>query len=411
MKKLITLSFVLIGISGIAQTSNRTTAIMSFDKYAPCARSLMQEVMQASNEQEQQRLIENSKCMGHLNIAKEKIDLAAAHEKTMNDPKTLGYKAMIDYEFLAPGMPKMGNVSRENIIETFKKAKEMDPKNRYVDSYTRSFMQKRQMFIAQGAQMFEEKNFEASLMLFKESAFLTDVLGDKMGETYFNTALAAENLKKMDVAGEYYKKSLDVGYEVDYSRTKYINSLNDAGKKEEALAFIKAERAKDPTNVNLIIDELNIYLLDQEFEKASALLDEAIKNTTDQATLIALYSNAGVVYDNLGQYDKAKAMYEEALKLDPENFELNVGMGFMLFNQAAEMINKANDIDDINKYNIAKKAAEDKFRESLPYLEKSRSINPKDPQTIQSLMQIYGRLGMTDEFNEVEKVYNELISN
>ena len=49
-------------------------------------------------------------------------------------------------------------------------------------------MQKRQMFIAQGAQMFEEKNFEASLMLFKESAFLRDVLGDKMGETYFNTA-------------------------------------------------------------------------------------------------------------------------------------------------------------------------------------------------------------------------------
>jgi len=83
-------------------------------------------------------------------------------------------------------------------------------------------------------------------------------------------------------------------------------------------------------------------------------------------------------------------------------------MGALYFNEGAEMLNKANDINDDKKYKEAKAKAEDKLKLSIPYLEKAHQIDPKDMPTMESLKNAYYRLGMLDKNEAIKKEIDAL---
>jgi Flp pilus assembly protein TadD len=69
------------------------------------------------------------------------------------------------------------------------------------------------------------------------------------------------------------------------------------------------------------------------------------------------------------------------------------------------MANKANSIpaSKVAEYDAAKKKFEAKFKEALPFLEKAYQLNPKDSGTLQSLKQLYTRLGDFKKAEEMKK--------
>ena len=77
----------------------------------------------------------------------------------------------------------------------------------------------------------------------------------------------------------------------------------------------------------------------------------------------------------------------------------------MFFNDGAEMANKANGIpaNKVVEYEAAKKKFEAKFKDALPYLEKAHQLNPTDKATMQSLKQLYTRIGDLAKAGEMKK--------
>jgi hypothetical protein len=71
-------------------------------------------------------------------------------------------------------------------------------------------------------------------------------------------------------------------------------------------------------------------------------------------------------------------------------------MGASHINKAADMIVKANEIMDVQKYSDAIDEANAVYEKALPYMEKAYELNPKDEYTMRSLQELYYRLRVKD---------------
>jgi hypothetical protein len=79
----------------------------------------------------------------------------------------------------------------------------------------------------------------------------------------------------------------------------------------------------------------------------------------------------------------------------------------LYFNKAVELTDEANQIKDNKKYAVAKEKADDKFKESLPYLERAFELNNEDKSLANTLRQLYYRLQMNDKYEELNQKIGE----
>ena len=70
------------------------------------------------------------------------------------------------------------------------------------------------------------------------------------------------------------------------------------------------------------------YLSLKQYEKAKAQFEEAIRLVPDFA---AAYHSLGKTYEGLGQYDKARTSYEKAVEFNPDYAEAYLSLGKLLY--------------------------------------------------------------------------------
>ena len=96
---------------------------------------------------------------------------------------------------------------------------------------------------------------------------------------------------------------------------------------DEALAHFDKALAEQPNHRGALMGRALVFIQAERYDEAIAELDHLIKYlnetlTDDDATgrgvLAAAYANRGIVYDRLGQYQKALDSYVAALKTDQE---------------------------------------------------------------------------------------------
>ncbi len=81
-----------------------------------------------------------------------------------------------------------------------------------------------------------------------------------------------------------------------------------------AVSMLRQAILLDPQNVNLYLDFANISSVHQSFQVGIDLVNDGIGLKPNAAPL---YFARGVLYAQLGQYDKAEADFEKAYELDP----------------------------------------------------------------------------------------------
>ena len=106
------------------------------------------------------------------------------------------------------------------------------------------------------------------------------------------------------------KACADIQYQVPNVYLFISNLLRDNGREEEALNTLAEARGLYPREQSLIIEELNIYLTNEEFDKAKENLTLAAEqDLTNEILWFSLTS----VLDNLGNADEAIEAYKKAL--------------------------------------------------------------------------------------------------
>jgi len=224
----------------------------------------------------------------------------------------------------------------------------------------------------------------------------------------YNAALCYEKAGLNDLAIDRYKECAEIEYQVPnvflFISTLYRNAEND----EEALKILQEARVTYPREQSLIIEELNIYLTNQDFERAKANLELAAEQ---DPTNEILWFSLGSVFDNLGNYDEAIIAYIKAIEVKSDYFDANYNLGALYFNKAVLGINEANEMwkprmtkTEASKQKKLEEDSKALFITARPYLETAYASDPNDIETIRSLKDIYARTGEDDKFIEMNNL-------
>ena len=98
----------------------------------------------------------------------------------------------------------------------------------------------------------------------------------------------------------------------------------------------------------------------------------------------------------------------KAIELTPNDFDAQFECGLAYEKKGEKIIEKANSIKDIKKYNAERSKGSAELKKALPYFEKAREINGEDLDNLQFLRSVYYKLSMSDKYNEVNKKYEEV---
>ena len=190
----------------------------------------------------------------------------------------------------------------------------------------------------------------------------------------------------------------------------------------EAEKTLSLGRTKYPEDTGLLYAEINYLLGKGELVGLIAKLEKAIEMEPNN---VSIYVTLGQIYDKLYQdkvttdpamaeenFNKAMSYYQQALVKDPKSFDALYSIGALWYNKAATYSIELNTLTSDysaagNKKYEAKKAQMDEtFTKALPFFLQAEEINPKDPNTLIAIREIYAR---QDKMDQVE-IYKQKIA-
>ncbi|PCJ81407.1 MAG: hypothetical protein COA49_04730 [Bacteroidetes bacterium] len=355
----------------------------------------------------------NANKEGDYRAAATYIDQAIQIEKANIKDKTWRYRGDI---YLNIAKDSSYAIEYPNALrtamESFLKAQELDVKARYTDEIKFGLAQVQSEANGKGIENYNNATFDVAGHLFDLASEVAREFEIVDTMAIYNAALCYEKANLTDLAIERYSDCAEIEYQVPnvflFISTLYRNEDND----EAALKTLQDARVLYPREQSLIIEELNIYLTNQDFERAKANLEIAAEQ---DPTNEILWFSLGSVFDNLGNVEEAVDAYKKAIEVKPDYFDANYNLGAMYFNQAVQGINKANEMwkprmTKTEASNQKKLETESKalFDIAKPYLEQAHNVDPLDIETIRSLKDIYARTGDDDKYLEMSSLLKSL---
>ena len=289
--------------------------------------------------------------------------------------------------------------------DSYMKAQELDKKGSYASEIQIGLGQVQMASNNMGIGRYNTGDFAGAGTFFDLSAEIASAFDATDTMAIYNAALCYEKAGDVDMAVARYRACADIQYQVPNVYLFISNLLRDNGREEEALNTLAEARGLYPREQSLIIEELNIYLTNEEFDKAKENLTLAAEQ---DPTNEILWFSLGSVLDNLGNADEAIEAYKKALAVKADYFDANYNLGALYFNQAVQGTNAANDMwkPRMTKAESAEqKRLEDEakalFETAKPYLETAHSVDADDLETMRSLKDIYARTGEDDKMLEL----------
>lgn len=182
----------------------------------------------------------------------------------------------------------------------------------------------------------------------------------------------------------------------------YVEKGDDA----KAIEAIKSARLVDPTNVNLITTEANIQIKMGNKDAFGKLMQEAISIKPNDPVL---HYNVGVIKQQQGDMEGAKASYRKSVELDPEYANAYLNLGLAMLAKDKDIVDELNaNLNDFDKYDEIKLTQLALYKEVLPTFEKAYSLKSDDKDLMRTLMNLYENLEMYDKQKEIKTAFDKL---
>jgi tetratricopeptide (TPR) repeat protein len=340
-----------------------------------------------------------------LDTALKAIIFCESQEKTKDWYKTYYAKGLV-YEAISKtendDFKKLSDQPLIDAYDNFKKAYDMEGSKSIHARVDVSFINLSNAFVNKGVELYQADDYEGAFKYFEKTIEIkkNEIFGDQIDTAIiFNAAMTAQRIKNYDAAINYYKISIDYGYGEGNTYALLAENYKLQGNNEQYVSSLKEGFEKYPSNQHILTAIINYYLLEvdntEEAFKFLALAREA--NPTNPQ----FYSKEAHLYDKTGDKESAKQNYLKAIELDSKFFEAYYNLGVLYFNEAVQLTDEANKISDVKKYDIAKEKADNKFREALPFIEKSHELQPENNGIMSTLKTLYYRLQMDEKYEEI----------
>ena len=233
------------------------------------------------------------------------------------------------------------------------------------------------------------------------------IIDPKRAEAYKNLAYAYTRSNNLDAAKNVYEEFLKV--EPDNMETmQALASIYFQLKKYEPVVELEKKALKlEPENSDAIANLALAYDFLGKKDEAIDTYSKALAKNPDDKDL--LFNLARLYYMN-NKYDKAIELFQKVIKLDPNDFDsnLNVGNAYLSMGESyrKELVKKENDGKEITKEEKEKLVGF--FKQSIPYLEKAKSIKPENANLWSNLGVAYVQTGNAEKGKECFDKADEL---
>lgn len=345
---------------------------------------------------------------GDFSTAVAEINRASEYEKLKDDPKTWWSRAQI---FVTADTSGAGiDNALQEAVASFDKASELaggDVSKLFVtgadgfpipfDSYKSNYWA---YYFNSGATAYGNEEYMTAVAEFEKAQLITP----EDTNAYINAGLAAHNNQAWEEAKRNYKGAIEQGVQSKDIFSLYVSILNSQEEtRPQALEVIRQAREIYPTDNELARSEINVLIQLGKADEARENLTKQIEAEPDNAVL---HFTLGVMLEETGDKEGAKASYRNALKADPNDFNSNFNIGVMLINEATDIIKERNNLGisdaDLQKAEEMDPIIDAKLEEAMPQWEKVHQLDAEDITALETLRYIYSQLKLMDQAEAIQ---------
>lgn len=396
--KTLGIATIFVAGSGVAmaQNTNVVSAALEFNKFERAI--AMQKVEDAEKS---------------IVDAKEYIDLAMQHESTKNDEKAHYYNALINFGMVqiagldAEG-DKYGAYQGDSIKGVIKNSIEIaSKKRRWKGDLEDYFNGKTSQAIMIGEMMFKSSNYEMAFAGFASAYVIKDVAGieEQKDDMMTNAVISA---------------------------VRYIDTLTQQGKQEDAMKFVEGAMQVLPDSDQIAIEGVNLALGQDDLERAEAFFNVAAKNSPNNKEL---FSSMGSIYlaqadaentkfvemsiadDGYQEmsehvedlYTKAENNLKHALKIDPDYAEAAYNLGVLYLGRGEMLRSAASQMGLYNPdYEATNERSVQMYTNAIEPLETYIKHDPNNSGVLRVLFQVHRHAGNDEKAMEYRKRAEEV---
>lgn len=321
-----------------------------------------------------------------------------AAKKTLNWARAWEVKGDILYD-----VHKMGirNITYEPLLESysaFKRAMELDPKNRLFADIKETLYQMQPNLAETAIKAYKLGRFDVALDGFKKYLeisnlpLLKDEIPIKVDTTiYYNAGLSAFSSKAWTEAIEFFSITAQKPHFGEDSYF-YLYGVHQAQKDTlKQYETLKQGFVKYPDSENINIELVKFCIETKRPEEAVTYIDFAIKRSPENATF---YSLKGRALEDAGNDSEAIDAYLKAIELDDNLFVPTYNLAVIYFNRGVNIINSAIKLpqDATDEFDQQVALGTQELVNGLPLFEKAKILNPSDENVKESLRIIYAQI-------------------
>lgn len=219
-------------------------------------------------------------------------------------------------------------------------------------------------------------------------------------EEFFGNSAAAKTERDTKVKITLYTNPRDE--KVESRKPEILKNMTfillNANKNEEAKILIKEARAASPDDLQLILNEADLYFKLKDMDTFKKLTQEAIQRDPNNANL---YFNLGVISANADQLVDAEKYYRKATEINPDYTDAYLNLAEVMLRPDEKFVKEMNKLGttekDTKRYDFLKAERNKLFSAALPILEKANDLSPTNQEVEKILITVYRTLDMNDK--------------
>jgi tetratricopeptide (TPR) repeat protein len=210
----------------------------------------------------------------------------------------------------------------------------------------------------------------------------------------------------------YYKQLADVDFGGPNTYLQMKMDYMHLGDTASAIAILKEAYQKYPDTVNIIANIADTYIQAKKIDEGLDFMNQVVEKTPNMPEAYYWLGRMLINTDEEGAIDKAITAYQKAGELDPSIYYIWYDLGYIYYLQGADYFDRSNEepVGDVRDKLI--ELGNEKYQAAIPVLEKAYALNKENRdvkyETLDLLQRIYYKQEMTDQYERVRDLKNEL---
>ncbi|XOV95050.1 MAG: tetratricopeptide repeat protein [Bacteroidota bacterium] len=357
---------------------------------------------------------------GELAEAKDIFDAATTYEKTMNDGKTWYYRGLLYVQLDTTSKEEFKMLSSNPMdvaLKSFAKADELQENGKgyfYTSPSSMLPVTKEQQlndyygwYYNAAVNEYQDGEYATAVEDFKKAALINPADTNAV----INAAYSAHAGELYDDAKALYKEAIErgaVNKDYFYNYIAIVGMDNDM---EKSLAAVDEALEYFPDDADLNRNRIDLLI---KLDRIDEARDELVKAVSEEPGNPDLQFALGVIYDQMGEAEKALGAYDKAIEANDTHYNANFNKGVLLLDEANNVIKEQNNLGmtkaDQQKYAKLEPVIQQKLKDAMPQWEKIVEISPEADKAdnMQYLAYIYTNLGLKQKSAELQKKLNAM---